>query len=427
MSDAAVSSKPPSPDIIEERLVEVVAVVGGERAAENERTLHDALRRTAAGLVPVPLEGSALFQSFWIAGFECSTHRTRDGRRLDLIAATAHERYVEADYRAVAQYGMRTVRDGVRWHLIETTPGQYDWSSWLPMLRAAHRAGTQVIWDIAHWGWPDDLDVWSPAFVERFAAFAKAAARVADGESDAVPYWTPVNEISFWAWAGGSLGYINPFASGRGNGLKAILVQAAIAGIEAVRDVNPNARIAHAEPAIHVVPRSSDPGSVDAARAYMDAQFETLDFMSGRARPELGGRSEYVDLVGVNYYLHNQWVDGDLPIAVDDPRHRPFRDLLGDVHRRYGRPMYVAETGIEGDLRAPWLRIIAGEVAGARRAGVPVQGLCLYPITDYPGWDDERHCPTGLLGYADAEGRRQVCAALAEELELYRGSRSADT
>src|SRR5215212_5831629 len=64
---------------------------------------------------------------------------------------------------------------------------------------------------------------------------------VADGESDAVPFWTPVNEISFWAWAGGSLGYINPFAHGRGNELKAILVRAAIASIEAVRDVNPNA------------------------------------------------------------------------------------------------------------------------------------------------------------------------------------------
>jgi len=35
------------------------------------------------------------------------------------------------------------------------------------------------------------------------------------------------------------------------------------------------------------------------------------------ARPELGGRPDYVDIVGVNYYLHNQWLDGDLPVAVD--------------------------------------------------------------------------------------------------------------
>jgi hypothetical protein len=30
-------------------------------------------------------------KSFWIAGFQCSTHRRRNGRRLDLIASTGHE------------------------------------------------------------------------------------------------------------------------------------------------------------------------------------------------------------------------------------------------------------------------------------------------------------------------------------------------
>lgn len=406
----------PPPSSSEGRLVEADAVVGDERAAENERKLHDALRRTAAALAPSRSDDSNLFQSFWIGGFECSTHRTRDRRRLDLIAATAHDRHAEADYRAVAQHGMRTVRDGLRWHLIEAAPGQYDWSSWLPMLRAAQCTGTQVIWDIAHWGWPDDLDIWSPAFIDRFGRFARAAARVARDESDAVPFWTPVNEISFWAWAGGSLGYISPLGRERGNELKAILVQAAIAAIEAVRDVDRRARILSAEPAIHVAPRSTETQSVQAARHYTQAQFEALDFMSGRARPELGGRPEYLDIVGVNYYLHNQWVDGDLPIAVDDPRHRPLSELLRDVYDRYRRPMYLAETGIEADLRPVWLRIIGSEVAAARSAGVPVEGLCLYPITDYPGWDDARHCPTGLLGYADADGRRPVYAPLANEI-----------
>lgn len=399
-----------------DRLEEVDAVVGGERAAANERALHEALRRRAAAL-PVPsIRESRLFESFFIGGFECSTHRTRQGRRLDLLAATAHDRYAEADYSALARHGIRTVRDGLRWHRIETAPGRYDWSSFVPMLRAARRTQTQVIWDLAHWGWPDDLDIWSAAFIDRFARFARAAARVVADETDAVPFFTPVNEISFWAWAGGSLGYISPFARGRGNDLKAILVQAGIAAIEVLRDVDPRVRIVSAEPVIHVVPRSQDAPDIHAARHYTQAQFETLDFMTGRARPELGGRPEYVDIVGVNYYLHNQWVDGDLPIAVDDPRHRPLRDLLGEVHDRYGRPMYIAETGIEDDLRPAWLRIIASEAAAARQAGVPVEGLCLYPITDYPGWDDGRHCPTGLLGDADGDGERPVYAPLAEEI-----------
>ncbi|MDF2970651.1 MAG: beta-glucosidase [Microvirga sp.] len=406
---------------IEDRLLDVDAVVGGERAAANERALHQALRRRAAD-VPIPrFRGSALFRSFFIGGFECSTHRTRQGGRLDLISATAHDRHAEGDYRSLAAHGIRTVRDGLRWHSIETTPGWYDWSSFIPMVRAARNSETQVIWDLAHWGWPDDLDIWSSAFIDRFARFSRAAATVVRDETDAVPFYTPVNEISFWAWAGGSLGYISPHAKGRGNELKATLVRAAIAAIEAVKDVDARARIVHAEPAIHVVSRSLDKRDVHAASHYTQAQFEVLDFIAGFARPELGGRPEYVDIVGVNYYLHNQWVDGDLPIAVNDPRHRPVRDLLADIHRRFGRPMFIAETGIEADLRPAWLRIMGHEVAAARDAGVPIEGLCIYPVTDYPGWDDQRHCPTGLFGYADQDGRRPTYLPLAEELARQQG------
>src|SRR3712207_1921989 len=250
---------------MDERATEVDAIVGGERAQANERMLHAALRLRAAALSP-PRLGSAsqLFQSFFIGGFECATHRRRDGRRLDLLAATGHDVQAAADYRVLAEHGIRTVRDGLRWHLIETSPGQYDWSSFLPMLRAARDTGTQVIWDLLHWGWPDDLEIWSPAFINRFARFAEAAAQVVRDETGGIPFYVPVNEISFWSWAGGSLGFINPLARGRGNKLKAILAQTAMAAIEAVRAVDKQARIVSAEPAIHVIPRSDEEQDVEA-------------------------------------------------------------------------------------------------------------------------------------------------------------------
>ena len=407
----------------ETRAVEVSAIVGGDRAQLNEQRLHAALERRALSLSPPVLPKSELFQSFFLGGFECSSHRRRDQRRLDLLAATRHDVNAGADYRALARHGITTVRDGLRWHLIETIPGHYDWSSFLPMLHAARDTGTQVIWDLLHWGWPDDLDIWSPAFVTRFGRFARAAAALVKNETGSIPFYVPVNEISFWAWAGGSLGYINPLAAGRGNELKAILVQAAIEGIEAVRSVDPRTRIVHAEPAIKVIPRSDQWQDIQAARQYTLAQFEALDFLSGRARPELGGRPEYIDVIGINYYLHNQWIDGDLPVAVDHPEYRPLSQLLADVHRRYQRPIFLAETGIEGDVRPAWLRVIGHEVAQARRAGVPMEGICLYPVTDYPGWEDDRHCPTGLLGYINADGSRPVFQPLAHEIVIQQGAR----
>src|SRR3712207_8465429 len=97
-------------------------------------------------------------QSFFMAGFECSSHRRPDGVRLDLIAGTEHDRLAREDYRMCAELGLRAARDGLRWHLIEQAPGRYDWSSWIPMLDAAAEAGVQVIWDLLQYGSPDHPD-----------------------------------------------------------------------------------------------------------------------------------------------------------------------------------------------------------------------------------------------------------------------------
>src|SRR4051812_19016221 len=86
------------------------------------------------------------FESFFMAGVECSSHRRFDRRRLDILESTGHDRFADSDYRAVQSIGIRTVRDGVRWHRIETRPFNYEWSSFLPMLRAARDTKTQVIW-----------------------------------------------------------------------------------------------------------------------------------------------------------------------------------------------------------------------------------------------------------------------------------------
>ena len=100
-------------------------------------------------------------QSFFIGGFECATHRRKDGAQVDVIARAGHDVRCARDYALLAEVGIRTVRDGLRWHLIEREPGVYDWSSFVPMLQAALRTGTQVIWDLCHWGVPAGLDPFS--------------------------------------------------------------------------------------------------------------------------------------------------------------------------------------------------------------------------------------------------------------------------
>lgn len=147
------------------------------------------------------MQSEGLFKSFWQGGFESSTHRLRNGQRLDVIAASSHDRRAAQDYRLLQSFGMHTVRDAVRWHLVEQQPGRYDWSSVLPQIRAARETGSEVIWDVLHYGWPDDIDLWTPQFAERFAAFAHGFAQLLARETDTIPFFAPINEISFFAWA----------------------------------------------------------------------------------------------------------------------------------------------------------------------------------------------------------------------------------
>lgn len=354
------------------------------------------------------------FRSFLLGGFECSSHRRGDGRRVDVVAATGHDHVAAQDYRALARHGIRAVRDGLRWPLVEAQARQYDWASWLPQLRAARGTGTQVVWDLCHYGVPDGLDVWTPGFVARFAAFARAAARVHREETDAVPMWCPVNEISFWAWAGGDVGVFPPFATGRSFEFKVQLARAAVEAAHAVRDVDPRARLVWAEPLVNVVPRT--PGEAADAEGYRLAQFQAFDLLAGYLWPQVGGTPDVLDIVGVNYYPQNQWEHHGGPIQPTDPRYRPLRAMLAEVHARYGRPLLIAETGIEADERAPWMATVGREVRAAMAAGVPVEGVCWYPVANHPGWDDDRHCPNGLLGYPDAHGERPVDPPLAAEI-----------
>jgi hypothetical protein len=356
-----------------------------------------------------------MFNSFFLGGFECSTHRLRSGRRLDLVHATRHDELAFSDYRLLQHFGILTAREGLRWHLIEPTPGRYDFTSAIPMLQAARATGMQVIWDLWHYGWPDDLDIFSAAFIERFTAFAVEAVKRMSDFTDA-PWVSPINEISFFSWAGGESGIFNPFAQHRGDDVKRQLVRATIESVQAMRDVNPHVRFFQIDPIINVVARSASPEDVHNAETYRCSQFGAWDMITGRAAPELGGQPSFIDVIGVNYYIHNQFVWQGPMIVPSDPRYRHVSTMLQEVHSRYQKPIFIAETGIEDETRPAWLRYMCGEAIAAIGAGVPVEGLCLYPILNHPGWEDDRHCYNGMFDYADAQGNREVYQPLADEM-----------
>jgi glycosyltransferase involved in cell wall biosynthesis len=318
------------------------------------------------------------------------------------------------------------VRESIGWRTAEVRPRVYDFSVLETIARAARASGLQVIWNVMHYGWPADLDIFSPRFVERFAHFAEAAARCVRRLSPEVPFYAPVNEISFLSWAISSTAQIHPYdGSLREQGLrvKRQLVRAAVRAAEVILAVDPRARLVHADPLIHLVaPDGAPEDTVHAAQQQRQSQFQAWDMLAGELEPELGGSRRLLDIVGLHYYHSNQWEYGGeaLHWHLRDARRAPLSDLLAEVHARYRRPLALLETSHVGAGRADWIEDITHEVLVAEQRGVPVEGICLYPIIDRPDWDDLTHWHnSGLWDLApDAHGRLRpvLCEAYAQAL-----------
>ena len=364
-------------------------------------------------------QNARTFASFFQAGFECSSHRRRDGVRLDLIRATAHDKHVLQDYRQCRRLGFQTLRDGLRWHLIEKAPGHYDWSSWLPALEAAEEAGVEVIWDLFHYGSPDCIDQAAPDFPDRFTQFALAAIEKQQSVSRRPPVICPLNEINFLSWAVDD-GYFPQVGPGQRGWFKRQLVRTAIMAAKAIKQRWPESTIVWAEPLIHVAPHDRRRQTVRAAQRNLNGMYEAYDWIMGLAEPELGGDSSLVDVVGWNFYPHNQWYFQGPTVPMGHHEYRPLADMLVEMGERYGKPMFLSETGAEGSGKPSWLHYVCNEVRDALDRGADVRGICWYPITAYPGWDNSRHAETGLLSTVVADGSRHVDEKLLAEFEAQR-------
>ena len=359
------------------------------------------------------------FASFFQAGFECSSHRRKDGVRLDLIRATSHDRHVASDYRQCAELGLRTLRDGLRWHLIEKSPGKYDWSSWLPALEAAEQYGLQIIWDLFHYGSPDCIDQGAPDFPERFTDFAIAALEVHQSVSRSPATICPMNEINFLSWAVNE-GYFPKVGPDEKGWFKRQLVRGGIMAARAIKQSWPETTIVWAEPLIHIAPSDQRRPTKRAAEQNLQGMYEAYDWITGLAEPELGGDPSLVDVVGLNFYPHNQWYLDGPTIPMGHHEYKPLADMLAGIAERYRKPVFISETGAEGSGRPAWLHYVCDEVRAAQERGVDVKGICIYPVTAYPGWDNSRHCEVGLFSPITSEGNRHVYEPLAAELQRQR-------
>ena len=356
-----------------------------------------------------------IFPTFFLSGFECSTFVWQDQGRRDLVDETRHAQHADEDYALLRGLGIAVAREGIPWPLVDRG-GAYDFSPLDPFIAAMNRHQILPIWDLCHYGYPDDADPFAPDFPARFAAYARAAAEHVVPRVRGPHFFTPINEITFFGYMGGEWAWAAPFRKTKQerHQLRLALCAADIMAVNAVREVDPEARIVHIDPLVLVVPPPDRPDLADeAAHETEEDTFYAWDVIAGQRHPELGGSPEILDIVGVNCYSFGQMEFREqgphAALPPKDPRIKPLGDLLVRAWERYRRPMIVGETSGLGDGRPAWLEDVIEESLAAVHRGIDLHGVCLFPAVDMPNWHTGEWLHNGIADLVpDGDDLRRV-------------------
>jgi polysaccharide biosynthesis protein PelF len=339
------------------------------------------------------------FSSFVWAGFECTYALIDQERRirLDLLSASKHDHYCAHDYKLIREIGATTVREGFAWHQIDKGQGVYDFRRFEAMLKIGQEMKVQQIWDLNHFDYPEYLDPFSQKFVTQFREYALRCLEILRRYIEGELYLVPLNEISFYSWFGADSGWWAPFKKGAHNGLrfKKQLVKAAIAAMKAIRTADSAVKFIQVDPIMRRIPQS--PSSAKMRRKADDfnsiARYQSWDMLSGTLFPELGGQPDYLDVLGINYYMVNQeWLlrspvskdEYNVMIPLNSPDRVGFDVILREIYQRYKKPMVITETGSHGEFRHSWWDTVLTEVEQALAQQLPIYGVCSYPTVDKP-------------------------------------------
>ena len=337
-----------------------------------------------------------------MGGFEGADHCNSRGIPLDMAQLSGHAAQIELDHRRAAEAGFSVVRESVGWRLSEAGQGVIDTTRLLRTATSAREHGLQVIWTLMHYGTPADVSLFDEAVCGRLAHFAMTVAKALRPLRTRTPVYNVINEISFTAWAAARSNLLHPYR-GEGSGvvgeaqgyaIKKRLIRATLAAIDAIRQVDSDARFLQIEPTIHVVPPRDRPDLHDAAELNASYQWQVWDMLCGRLEPELGGHDQALDLIGINHYHGGQWEHGSderLWWHLRDRRRRTLLDTLRETWQRYSRPIIISETSHVGEGRAAWLNEVAHNAQAALAEELPLQGICLYPLVDRPDWENLEH------------------------------------
>ncbi|MBX3192932.1 MAG: glycoside hydrolase family 1 protein [Labilithrix sp.] len=181
-------------------------------------------------------------------------------------------------------------------------------------------------------------------------------------------------------------------------------------------------------------PSADDRKAADDARYFLQDMFmdgvvfgrldEGWDRGPGKApvRADLANRC---DFIGVNYYFGLDATNSPVPIPLsfvspfltfdllggfDEERPQGLHRVLMDVAKRYGKPLYVTETGTTQDDEARGAAWVVRTLAATKRAiddGADVRGYFAWSLMDNYEWNHGMNMRFGLYA-VDAQKQRAL-------------------
>jgi dTDP-4-dehydrorhamnose reductase len=391
-------------------------------------------------------------------GLECTINRVGDTYK-DQFLSTGH--YLRTtDIRQIAGLGIKRLRYPVLWERHQPNKDSaIDWNWTDIQLETIRSNGMEPIIGLLHHGsGPRFTSLESPDFAKDFADYAGQVAR----RYPWIVKYNPINEPLTTARFSGLYGIWYPHARDPRRFVDMVLNQlkAVILAMEAIRNINPEAKLIQTEDLAKVhstglLAYQADfennrrwlsydllCGKLDKYHPlwdylmYLGIDDRKLAFFSERACPP--------DMLGVNYYITSErFLDEGFQKYPENARGGNGRDvyadieavrtvgisglysLLNEVWNRYGLPMAITEAHInctrEEQMR--WLKEIWDHSCRAKQAGMDVRAVTAWALSGAHDWDslltrNDLHYESGAFAIGENElhltGVGRLIRALAD-------------
>jgi beta-glucosidase len=325
------------------------------------------------------------------------------GRRVDQMDRCGHYARWEEDFEVVRELGLDALRYGPAYYRTHIAPGEFDWESCDEPMRRLHALGVEVIADLCHFGVPTWLGGFQdPAFPVLFADYARSFAR----RYPWVRYFTPITEIFLSASYSALRGEWNECQASDATFVRALrnLCMAHELAVEALVAERPDAIIVQSEAIEYFHAEGTEAGEADRWNAL---RFLSLDLTLGHElAPGMGAylqehgvpsneltffrerRAVGQRWLGLDYYASREHLVTSTGEWAVPGQVAGLARLATEYYRRYGLPLFHAETNRAGAHAVAWLEEQWDEVLALRGAGIPVTGFTWSSLTDTIGWEN---------------------------------------